>query len=250
MTTSTDTWLTDLRHWHDQRDAQATAAHGTAALTGTHWLDATPEPIEGLPGTWSALDGRIVGTAPGLRIDLGPGDRHALGDRELVALVRAGRLALRVFDPAAPTRTTLAGIESFEPDPAWVLTGTAERTENNEIATQPLKLEHIDGFVSDNTGVRVRLEIGGAERVLQAAAAADGALQLTFSDTTVGDETENFRFLTIPAPDAAGRIVADFNRAYLPPCTFTDHYLCPLPPAGNRLDLPVRAGESRLRRAE
>lgn len=111
-----------------------------------------------------------------------------------------------------------------------------------------MQLEHIDGFVSDNTGVRVRLPIGGTDRLLWAAAAPDGTLQITFTDTTVGAETENFRFLTLPAPDADGRVVADFNRAYLPPCTFTDHYLCPLPPADNRLDLSIRAGEARLLR--
>ncbi|MQY28732.1 DUF1684 domain-containing protein [Nocardia aurantia] len=245
MTATTDTWLADLEDWHDRRTAQATAEHGIAALIGTHWLDATPEPIDGLPGDWAAVDGRILGTAPGLHVDLSPGDRYELGDRVLVALARAGRLALRIFDPAAPTRTTLERIESFDPDPAWVLTGTAEIAETD---TYSLKLDHIDGFVSDNTGVRVRLPIGGTEHVFHAAAAADGSLQITFSDTTVGDETQNFRFLTVPAPDAEGRVIADFNRAYLPPCTFTDHYLCPLPPAENRLNLPVRVGESRLRR--
>jgi uncharacterized protein len=242
VTATTDTWLADLEDWHDRRNAQATADHGLAALTGTHWLDATPEPIDGLPGSWAAVDGRILGTGPDLHLELSPGDRHELGDRVLVALHRAGRLALRVFDPAAPTRTTLERIESYPPDPAWVLAGTVDT------ATHPLPLEHIDGFVSDNTGVWVRLPIDGADHVFEAAAAADGSLQITFSDTTVGDETQNFRFLTIPAPDADGRVLADFNRAYLPPCTFTDHYLCPLPPAENRLDIPVRAGESRLRR--
>lgn len=246
MTTSTDTWLADLQRWQQQRHAQATADHGIAALTGTHWLDGTPEQIHGLPGRWAAINGRVVGDAPGLPAELAPGDRVPIGDRLLVALARAGRLALRVFDPAAPTRVTLERIGSFDPDPAWVLTGAIDRAET---ATQPLQLKHIDGFVSDNTGVRVRLPIGGTDRVLRAAAAPDGSLQITFTDTTVGTETENFRFLTLPTPDPDGRVVADFNRAYLPPCTFTDHYLCPLPPAGNRLDLPIRAGESRLVRA-
>lgn len=35
----------------------------------------------------------------------------------------------------------------------------------------------------------------------------------------------------------------DFNRAYNPPCAFTLFATCPLPPAGNRLDLAINAGE-------
>ena len=37
----------------------------------------------------------------------------------------------------------------------------------------------------------------------------------------------------------------DFNKAYSPPCAFTDFATCPLPPAQNRLKLPIEAGEKR-----
>jgi hypothetical protein len=39
--------------------------------------------------------------------------------------------------------------------------------------------------------------------------------------------------------------VIDFNRAYNPPCVFTPHSTCALPPRGNRLALAVVAGEKR-----
>ena len=38
-------------------------------------------------------------------------------------------------------------------------------------------------------------------------------------------------------------VVLDFNQAYNPPCAFTPHAACPLPPAENVLDLGVTAGE-------
>jgi len=37
--------------------------------------------------------------------------------------------------------------------------------------------------------------------------------------------------------------VLDFNRAYSPPCAFTDFATCPLPPAPNRLSVAIEAGE-------
>jgi hypothetical protein len=40
-----------------------------------------------------------------------------------------------------------------------------------------------------------------------------------------------------------GAVDLDFNRAYSPPCAFTDFATCALPPSQNRLPFPVRAGE-------
>jgi uncharacterized protein len=40
----------------------------------------------------------------------------------------------------------------------------------------------------------------------------------------------------------------DFNRAFLPPCAFGAGYLCPIPPAQNRLPFAVDAGERFPRR--
>lgn len=47
----------------------------------------------------------------------------------------------------------------------------------------------------------------------------------------------------MPAPDAQGRVVLDFNRATNLPCAYTDLATCPLPPAENRLPAAVEAGE-------
>ncbi|SFZ84552.1 Protein of unknown function [Devosia enhydra] len=40
-------------------------------------------------------------------------------------------------------------------------------------------------------------------------------------------------------------IVLDFNRAYNPPCSFTEHAVCPLPPPTNILGVRIEAGEMR-----
>ncbi|WP_216898111.1 DUF1684 domain-containing protein [Nocardia alni] len=239
MTTLTDTWLADWQGWHAERTAAATAVDGLAAATGTHFLDDTARRIPGASGTWIARDGRVV--SPDLGIDLGPGERVTLEARTVTAIARPGRVALRVLDPQAATRRGLIGIDTFDPDPAWILTGVVET------GTRPLKLEHVDGFVSDNTGIRLRVRIEGREVRLWGVSAADGSIAITFSDTTVGVETQRYRFLTVAAPDEQARVELDFNRAYLPPSAFTEHYLCPLPPASNRLDTAVRAGETRIR---
>ncbi len=61
-------------------------------------------------------------------------------------------------------------------------------------------------------------------------------------DATSGQETYGAcRFLV---GDALGdTIVLDFNKSINPPCAFTDHATCPLPPPENRLELRIEAGE-------
>ena len=40
-------------------------------------------------------------------------------------------------------------------------------------------------------------------------------------------------------------MVLDFNKAYNPPCVFTAHATCALPPSENRLPIAIPAGEKR-----
>jgi len=47
------------------------------------------------------------------------------------------------------------------------------------------------------------------------------------------------RSLQLGAPDQDGAVTLDFNL----PCAYTEFATCPLPPAGNRLPIPVQAGE-------
>ena len=69
-------------------------------------------------------------------------------------------------------------------------------------------------------------------------------LFFVFADGTSGHGSYPAgRFLEAAWPEADGKVVLDFNRAYNPPCAFTLFATCPLPPAGNRLDLAIDAGE-------
>jgi uncharacterized protein (DUF1684 family) len=73
----------------------------------------------------------------------------------------------------------------------------------------------------------------------------DGGLFIIFSDGTSGDTTYNSgRFLYVeekPAPNS--RFTLDLNRAYNPPCAFSEFTTCPLPPKQNQLKVRIEAGE-------
>ena len=69
------------------------------------------------------------------------------------------------------------------------------------------------------------------------------SLFIAFSDLTSGVETYGGgRFMDL-ARSPTGIYEVDFNRAYVPYCYYNPTYECPLPPAENRLKIPVRAGE-------
>ncbi|MET0635416.1 MAG: DUF1684 domain-containing protein [Chitinophagaceae bacterium] len=71
-------------------------------------------------------------------------------------------------------------------------------------------------------------------------------LFLPFTDATNGEETyTNGRYIDLSISDIQnGHITLDFNKAYNPYCAYVSgKYNCPIPPASNRLEIPVPAGE-------
>ena len=98
---------------------------------------------------------------------------------------------------------------------------------------------------------QIVFELAGTERRLMAyqAVGPDGqpsaGLFVPFRDPTSGRTTYGGgRYLDLDGrPDAAGRIVVDFNRAYHPYCVYNASFSCPLPPAENALAVAVEAGE-------
>ena len=88
-----------------------------------------------------------------------------------------------------------------------------------------------------------------AERDVYWLDAYGGGLFLPFVDDTSGDETYGGgRYLldTVKGADLGSTdegLVLDFNFAYNPSCSYDERWICPLAPARNRVEAPVRAGE-------
>ncbi|HEU0277197.1 MAG TPA: DUF1684 domain-containing protein [Rhodanobacteraceae bacterium] len=170
----------------------------------------------------------------------------AFGTVSFIVIDRSGRKALRVRDTEAPTRTGFAGIERFPVDPAWrivaewlpldppyrLTTGTVVGTVEAYPAPGKAVFEH----AGQRFGVYPVFETPNARELF-----------LMFGDATSGRQTHGAaRFLYVDPP-RDGKVVLDFNRAYNPPCAFTDYATCPLAPPENKLALAVTAGELKYR---
>ncbi|OII62093.1 DUF1684 domain-containing protein [Streptomyces sp. CC77] len=249
----------DWEHWHEERVTQVAAPHGPLSLTGTHWLADHPDGrLPAVPGRWrDDGDAVLLSAAPedGLTLDGAPftgevrltadhvpvdRSRVACGDRRLVVMSREGHRAVRDFDPDAPARHVFTGIEATPYDPRWVVPGRyrpygevrAVRVENADGRERGLHLSGELAFTLD-----------GARHALQVVEEDDGALWAVFADATSGQDSYRFRFLRPAPPASDGSVTVDFNRALLPPCAFSAHFICPFPPPGNTLAVAVPAGE-------
>ncbi|MEV5983097.1 DUF1684 domain-containing protein [Streptomyces sp. NPDC052114] len=252
----------DWKHWHEERTGTVSAPYGPLSLTGTHWLADHPDGrLPGIPGRWTGSADAVVLTAgpddaltvDGLPLtgearlgaDTGPaGDaRVAHGGRRLVVIRREGLWAVRDFDPDAAARRAFTGIDATSYDARWAVPGRFTPYEQ----ARTVRVGNADGKERGlGLGGELSFRLGGVEHTLQVAVEADGSLWAVFADGTSGTTSHRFRFLRPAAPDAGGRTTVDFNRSLLPPCAFTDHFLCPFPPPGNTLATEIAAGERNL----
>ncbi|MPY48956.1 DUF1684 domain-containing protein [Streptomyces acidicola] len=212
--------------WRAERHRSVTSPTGNLALVETRWLPAGERPDlaaarAGQPETVSVT--RVE------RTDLVTGEPE---------------YGLRFWDARSPAIRHFERTDAFPYDPAWVLQAAyTPVTDARRVA-----FEHI----RDNGGTRdlvvpgdIALTVDGRAYTLSAFD-DDGTLLLVFGDPTNGESTYGAgRFLFVERTADEGRVVLDFNRAFVPPCGFSDQYNCPMPPRQNRFHLPVEAGETR-----
>lgn len=257
--------------WREQRRESLVAPEGWTGLVGLHWIELKAHYVgtaaglrlaKGPPriGLLQQQGGRLYftpekGVALTLngepltgRVELHDDHSEAPsrigfdeGKGEITVIARGGRKALRVRHDEAEARTGFAGLDYWPADPGW-------RVQGRFVAHPPgktIEIANIIGTIEPmpNPGA-VEFERDGRTHRLEALDDGSGGLFLILADRTNGQGSYGAgRYLYAPAAAADGSVVLDFNRAHNPPCAFTAHATCPLPPPENRLDLAITAGE-------
>jgi uncharacterized protein (DUF1684 family) len=263
---SPDTAVAQLAEFRDGRARAVVGPRGNLALVNTQWITGDPmggQPVWGVPGLWAPLPTGVSGlsltaaASEGIIVDgdvvdgsvlvAGLDAVHPSSIRfsdTLTGTVIAGEdggYALRVWDAASEGIRDFGRIEAFPYTADWVVEATF-----TPISGQgEVSIAHLQ----DEGRTRRRALPGeitftrdGIDYSL--AAFEDGpSLLIVFADATNGVSTYSVgRFLRV-LPEDDGTILLDFNRAYLPPCAFSYNFNCPIPPAQNRLTIPIEAGE-------
>lgn len=272
---SSSAYEAEIQEWRTQRQARLTSDDGWLAVAGLFWLksgenrfgsaptNAIVLPAESVPpqaGTFTLdeVKGQVrVTAAPGVPLTCagnpvremvlksdadGKPDVITLNDLRLFVIKRTKGYAIRMRHLNAPARKNFTGLDYFPIDTAWRIEGRFVSYD----PPKPVLIANVVGtmdtmlapgyveFARDGREYRV-------EPMLESAESEE--LFFIFKDETSAKETyPPGRFLYSDLP-VEGRVVLDFNKAYNPPCAFTDFATCPLPPPQNHLRLRVTAGE-------
>lgn len=259
--------------WREERDWSMRSPTSWLTIAGLFWLEegentfgTGPEVDVRLPegsappaaGTFVVRDGDVhVVPESGVAITMGdtlsgdtvltPDDRGepsviALGDLRMWVIKRGDRYAIRLRDFNAPRFKNYEGLQFFPVKEEYRVRGAYHPFSS----PRPVVLATIVGTeaLMMSPGY-VTFRIHEEELRLDAFEAGLDSTKLfiIFKDGTSGTETYGAcRYLTADILED-GSVDLNFNRAHNPPCAYTPHATCPLPPARNELSVRIEAGE-------
>lgn len=262
--------------WRAQRYANLRKPDGWLSLVGLFWLEQGTRMLGADPsnhlayasptGLFPAHAGAFHVRGDTIRFEAAPGadvrsagapvtdillapvadslqPRLQVGSVQWTVIRRAGRSAVRMWDAESPVRTGFTGIDRFTIAPALRVPARFVWHDPPDTIDVP---NILGGTNRTPSPASVRFEIAGRRYTLDLWKDADDLANFftAFGDETNGGDTYGGgRFLWIDVPDEDGRTIVDFNRAYNPPCVFTEFATCPLAPRQNRLPLAIAAGE-------
>jgi len=265
----------EIDKYRKDRIAELTAPDGWLAVRGLFWLHegenaagSDPSNEITLPsrtarrvGVFRLVNGQVsFNPGPGALVTshgaLINGAKFSREDSTIetsgvtIAVIRRGdKIGLRVWDPESPHRTQFKGLKYFPLNSAYHL--RAQFIPYDKL--KPVQVPNVLGqLVTMESPGYVEFEVKGKtyrlEPVYETPKHED--LFFIFKDLTSRTTTyEAGRFLHTPLPKD-GTVDLDFNRAYNPPCAFTEFATCPLPVKQNQLPIPIPAGELRYHMTE
>jgi uncharacterized protein (DUF1684 family) len=154
---------------------------------------------------------------------------------------RNGRYILRLADNQSEVRKQFGGRAWYDVDDNY-------RVSAKFVAYDPPRkvaiVNVLDEISDEPAPGYVEFEVFGRKHTLDVVGDDDG-LFIIFKDQTAGDTTYGSgRFLYVAEKPKPGvPFTLDLNRAYNPPCAFSEFTTCPLPPKQNILNTRIEAGE-------
>ncbi len=254
------TYIAELQKWRADRETRLKADDGWLTLVGLFWIEPgiskvgsdssseIPLPAK-LPkhvGTIDLKDTEAVfmpaGGVPMKRTVLHDDSQEnyetvSLDTVNFYLIHRGDRYGIRVKDSKSPARLNFSGLDWYPPNPSWNVDATFTPAPHKVTFDTQVGVKEEDEspgyFEFDRNGQHIKLE----------AVKEDDELFFVIRDATSGKTTyAASRFIYAPLPQN-GHVKIDFNKAYNPPCVFTEYATCPLPTPQNRLTIPIEAGE-------
>lgn len=272
-------YIQSIEDWRFENEKKLASPNGWLALTAHVWLEPGEQSIGTRPSDAIRLPGDVGEPARGdVRVDNGQvylfteegstirvnGEHQAktawridsskaesdseelvtIDDRIRLQLVRrSNRLAIRVRDARSDAIARFSGKKWFPVNPKYRVDANYHAYESPK--AMPIVNIRGDAMVAEVVGY-VEFTLNDKPYRLDAMLDSPTELFLIFKDLTSGKTTYGpGRFLNAPLPADGATFALDFNKSYNPPCAFSPHTLCPMPPKQNHLLVEIPAGEKR-----
>lgn len=262
----------ELESWHQKRVEELKGPTGYLNLAGLFWLKdgintfgsgqkndiIFPEgkiaeragflllknnivTIEAVPGVAIKTNGQPIKALVAYHPDSVKTPEMEYESLQWFIIRRDDKFGVRLRDFKTPELENFRGIERYPVDAAWRLEAKFVRSDS----TKRIDITNVLGQTTSQPSLGTLIfTIREKEYHLDALDEEGDDYFTMFGDATNAKETYGAgRYLYVSKPDASGRTIIDFNKAFNPPCAFTAFATCPLPPRQNIMDLPVTSGE-------
>ncbi|MDL1911438.1 DUF1684 domain-containing protein [Chloroflexi bacterium CFX6] len=161
-------------------------------------------------------------------------------EMRMVVLRRSKGVGIRLWDNAREERFTFPTREWFPVEEEFRIPAAYTRYDTPRVVKMPDILgaildERMEGYVA--------FELNGRTHELVASELPDHRLWIQFMDLTNGRATYPSGRYHYTDAHEDGKVFIDFNKAYSPPCAFTDYATCTFSPQENHLQVAIEAGE-------
>jgi len=250
-------YQSEIEEWRRARETRLKAEDGWLSVAGLFWLHEGVNPFGTgkdneivLPdgpakaGTFELRNSKVTVSMNGSNRAIGADSEESVkvGRLTLLVIKRGDKFGIRLKDPESAYRRNFHGLEYFPAKEEYRVTA--------RFVAEPKQTPILNILgqteLSASPGYAV-FTLNGTELRLRPILEEPDAKQLfyIFKDKTSGKETyPAARYLYSDLPKD-GKVTLDFNKAYNPPCAFTDYATCPLPPRENHLAVRVEAGEKK-----
>jgi len=263
-------YITSVKKWRQEVNNNLRRENGWLALAGLFWLrrgeniiGSSPDSDIRLParaprriGTFE-FDGNNVTLNVELDIPIevnGVVARTALldadqedvpsfitfNDMRMVVVRRSKGVGIRLWDNTREQRQTFPDREWYPVKEELRVPASFIRYDVPKIVKMP---DILGAILDERMEGYVRFELSGKRHELIVSELPDRRLFIQFMDQTNGDPTYPSGRYHYTDAHENGKVFIDFNKAYSPPCAFTDYATCTFPPQENHLHVKVEAGE-------
>jgi uncharacterized protein (DUF1684 family) len=270
--TSDPEYIAEIENWHKLRIDSLKGVTGYLNLAGLYWMENEVNsfgsdsantvvfPVKAEPylgkiilkqdSLWFIQNGNnsvelsgdnyadttLIYVDGSIKITMSSGDLH------WYIIKRGVDYGIRLKDYNHPLLATFNHIDNYATDESWKVKATWEEYDEPKIVT-----------VHNQVGMDLEMpvpgalhfELSGNSYSLEPVGSIDHeTLFIMVYDETSGHETYGSgRYIDVPKFNEEGITYIDFNKAYNPPCAFTEFATCLFPHKANRMPIEILAGE-------